>query len=118
MDKIFITGLKAQSLIGCYDWEREARQPLFIDVELTGDWRLAAKSDNLSDALDYAAISKRLVALCEQGRFQLLEALAEFLSDSLFEEYPIWGLRLRIVKPSAVADADDVGIVVERSTGQ
>ncbi len=118
MDKIFINGLKAQSLIGCYDWERKARQPIFIDVELTGDWRLAAKTDNLKDALDYAAIAKRLVELCEKGRFQLLEALAEFLSDSLLEEYPILGLRLRIVKRSAVADADDVGIIVERGAGQ
>jgi dihydroneopterin aldolase len=32
MDTVFITGLKATSVIGCYDWERDIRQTLVIDL--------------------------------------------------------------------------------------
>ena len=77
MDTVFISGLKASSVIGCYDWERDIRQTLVIDLELKADFARAAETDALADALDYAAISNRVIALCDESRFQLLEALAE-----------------------------------------
>ena len=58
-DTVFIRGLKASSVIGCYDWERDIRQTLVIDLELKADFTRAAQSDALEDALDYAAISQR-----------------------------------------------------------
>jgi dihydroneopterin aldolase len=42
MDTVFITGLKAASVIGCYDWERDIRQTLVIDLELQADFGRAA----------------------------------------------------------------------------
>ena len=76
-DTVFIRGLKAVSVIGCYDWERDIRQTLVIDLELKANFTRAAQSDALEDALDYAAISQRVIAVCDASRFQLLEALAE-----------------------------------------
>ena len=51
-DTVFIKGLKAASVIGCYDWERDIRQTLVIDLELKSDFTRAAQSDALNDALD------------------------------------------------------------------
>ena len=73
MDTVFIKGLKAASVIGCYDWERDIRQTLVIDLELKADFARAAQTDALDDALDYAAISQRVIAACDAARFQLLE---------------------------------------------
>ena len=42
MDTVFIKGLKAASVIGCYDWERNIRQSLVIDLELRADFTRAA----------------------------------------------------------------------------
>ena len=105
MDTVFISGLKATSVIGCYDWERDIRQTLVIDLELKADFARAAETDALADALDYAAISKRVIAVCDESRFQLLEALAEF---------SIARLKMTITKPGAVAAADGVGVVISR----
>ena len=80
MDTVFILGLRATSVIGCYDWERDIRQTLVIDLKLKADFARAAETDALTDALDYAAISKRVIAVCDESRFQLLEALAEHLA--------------------------------------
>jgi len=113
-DTVFIKGLKAASVIGCYDWERDIRQTLVIDLELKSDFTRAAQSDALNDALDYAAISKRIIAACEASRFQLLEALAEHLASLLLAEFSIERLRMTITKPGAVPEAEGVGVVVDR----
>lgn len=114
MDTVFITGLKATSVIGCYDWERDIRQTLVIDLELQADFSRAAATDALEDALDYAAISQRVIAACDASRFQLLEALAEHLATLLLAENAISRLRMTITKPGAVSEAEGVGVVIER----
>ena len=114
MDTVFIKGLKAASVIGCYDWERDIRQTLVIDLELKADFARAAETDALADALDYAAISNRVIVVCDQSRFQLLEALAEHLATLLLAEFSIAGLRITMTKPGAVEAADGVGVVIKR----
>ena len=114
VDTVFIKGLKAASVIGCYDWERDIRQTLVIDLELKADFSRAADTDALEDALDYAAISQRIISVCEASRFQLLEALSEHLARLLLAEFAITGLRLTINKPGAVSEAETVGVVIER----
>jgi len=114
MDTVFIKGLKAASVIGCYDWERDIRQTLVFDLELKADLTRAAQTDALEDALDYAAISQRVIAVCDASRFQLLEALAEHLASLLLEEFNVAGLSMTITKPGAVSDAVGVGVVISR----
>ena len=114
MDTVFIKGLKAASVIGCYDWERDIRQTLVFDLELKADCTHAAQTDALEDALDYAAISQRVIAVCDASRFQLLEALADHLATLLLAEFDIAGLRITITKPGAVSEADGVGVMITR----
>lgn len=114
MDTVFIKGLKAASVIGCYDWERDIRQTLVFDLELEADFTRAAQTDALEDALDYAAICQRVIAVCDASRFQLLEALADHVATLLLAEFDISGLRMTISKPGAVSEADGVGVVIAR----
>ena len=114
MDTVFIKGLQAASVIGCYDWERDIRQTLVFDLELRADFARASQTDALEDALDYAAISQRVITVCAESRFQLLEALAEHLATLLLAEFAITGLRMTVTKPGAVAEADGVGVVIQR----
>ena len=114
MDTVFIKGLQAASVIGCYDWERDIRQTLVVDLELRADFARASQTDALEDALDYAAISQRVITVCAESRFQLLEALAEHLASLLLAEFAITGLRMTVTKPGAVAEADGVGVVIQR----
>ena len=113
-DTVFVKGLKAACVIGCYDWERDIRQTLVIDLELKSDFTRAAQTDALEDALDYAAISQRVIAVCEGSRFQLLEALAEHVASIVLAEFSIERLRMTITKPGAVAEAEGVGVVIDR----
>ena len=113
-DKLFILGLRAEAVIGCYDWERDIRQPLEFDIELATNSAKTAATDAIEDALDYAQISKRVIEETEASAFQLNETLAEHLASMILREFGVRWLQLRVMKPTAVPDADGVGLVIER----
>jgi len=110
---VYIKGLRAHAVIGVYDWERHIRQTLVLDLELASDTTRAAASDQIADALDYAALSRRVLALVEGSEFQLIETLADAVASMITREFAVPWLRLRLSKPGAVAEAEDVGVVVE-----
>lgn len=105
-----IRGLEPEAVIGCYDWERKIKQRLMIDLAMTTDFKAAAESDDLPDALDYAAISEQVISFVEKAEFQLLEALAVAIARDIFKTWPISQLRVDIDKPGAVPTASSVGV--------
>lgn len=114
MDTVFIRELRVDTVIGVYDWERSVRQTLLLDLEMAWDNRPAAAGDRLDAALDYAAVSERIMAYLAQQRFQLIETLAERVAELVLAEFGVPWLRLRVCKPGAVAAARDVGVLIER----
>ena len=107
---VTIKGLEPETVIGCYDWEREIKQRLVIDLAMTTDFSAAAKSDDLPDALDYAAISEHVMSFVEGTNFQLLEALSAAIATEIFQNWPVAQLRIDIDKPGAVKTASSVGV--------
>jgi len=116
MDTVYIEGLKTDAVIGVYDWERSIRQTLVLDLELASDNRAAAATDGIADAMDYDAISKRILAYVQASEFELIETLAERVADIVLTEFNIPWLRLKLGKPGAVAEANDVGVIIERGS--
>ena len=105
-----IKGLEPCAVIGCYDWERTLKQPLVIDLAMTTDFSAAVQSDDLPDALDYAAISQHIISFVEGTEFQLLEALSAAIANELFKNWPITQVQIDIEKPGAVKTASSVGV--------
>ena len=113
-DVVFIRGLQLDTVIGVYDWEREVRQRLLVDVEMAWDLGRAAASDKVDHALNYAAVSQRLREVAAHERCLLIERLADRLAATIVEEFDVPWLRLRLCKPGAVSEAADVGLIIER----
>ena len=116
MDLVYIKGLKTDAVIGVYDWEREIRQTLVLDLELASDNRAAAATDGIAEAVDYDAISKRILAYVQASEFELIETLAERVAEIVLTEFNIPWLCLKLGKPGAVAEAEDVGVIIERGS--
>jgi 7,8-dihydroneopterin aldolase/epimerase/oxygenase len=114
VDRIFITALAADAIIGIYDWEREVRQRLEIDLEMQVDLSAAIASDALEDTLNYKSVAKRVLALVQESRFGLVEALAGEIARIVLAEFPVVRVRVTVHKPGAVRHARDVGVVIER----
>lgn len=113
-DIVFIRELRADTIIGVYDWERSVRQTVVLDLELAWDNRPAAAADDLQYALDYAALSTRILAFIEGSEFQLIETMAEQVAEIVMTEFSVPWLQLRLCKPGAVQQARDVGVLIER----
>ncbi len=114
MDIVYIRELEVETIIGIFDWERERRQIVSIDLDLGFDIRAAAASDQIADALDYKAISHRVRDFVAASEFQLVEALAEAIAGIVLAEFPVGWLRLRVGKPGAVTGSRDTGVIIER----
>ena len=114
MDIVYIRDLRIETVIGIYDWEREIRQTVSLDLEMTNDNRKAASTDSIEDTLNYKAVAKRLIQFVGESEFQLVETLAERCAEIVLEEFQVSWLRLRMSKPSAVTGSRDVGVLIER----
>ena len=115
MDIVFVHGLRVDAVIGIWDWERQFKQTLVIDLDLGTDIRAAAASESIDDTIDYKSVSKRVARLAEEGAFQLVETLAERIASLLLEDFALPWVRVKVNKKSAVRQARDVGVLIERT---
>jgi len=114
-DLVLIEGLEVRTVIGIYDWERDIRQTVRLDLEMAWDISKAGQSDNIADTLDYKAVSKRLIDYVEASNFGLIEALAESCATIILTEFHVPWLRLKMSKPGAVRGSENVAVLIERS---
>jgi len=114
MDIVYIRDLQIETIIGIYDWEREVRQTISLDLEMGADIRQAAASDDILHTLNYKAVAKRLIAFVEESQCLLVERLAEEISTIVLGEFDVPWLKLRLSKPGALRGSKDVGIIIER----
>lgn len=114
MDIVFLRGLRIETVIGIYDWEKSIKQPVVLDIEMAADVARAAKTDRIDDAVDYKAVAKRLKEFVSAGRFELVETLAERCAEIVRHEHGVPWVRLSVNKVGAVTDAEGVGVIIER----
>ena len=117
LDIIFIEALRVETVIGVYDWERRIRQPVIIDLEMGTDIAQAAASDDVVDALDYKAVSKRVQQVVAESSFFLVETLTERVATLVLDEFSVPWVRVRLNKVGALRGAAGVGVVIERRRG-
>ena len=113
-DRVLLRGLALYSVIGVYAWEREVRQRLLLDLDMACSTAAAAASDDVGDALDYAAVAHRVRDFAAQAQCRLIEKLAEELAQFILREFAVSRVRLQLRKPGAVIEAEDVGVMIER----
>ena len=114
MDIIFLRDLKIETVVGIYDWERQIKQTVILDLEMATNVSKAAASDKIEDALNYKAIAKRLISFVGDSEFELIETLAENIANIILAEFNVTWLRLSLNKIGAVRYARDVGVIIER----
>lgn len=114
-DQIFVQSLQLDASVGVFEWEKKIRQSLIFDLELFTDFRIAAQSDAIADAVDYAAVCEQIKQVLAMDHYQLLERLAEVIVQTLFEQFSVERIVLSVHKPGAVPNTQSVGVKVDRS---
>ena len=105
-----IKNLRLRTIIGIFDWERQSKQDVILNIEFEFDGTKAADSDDIEDTVDYKALTKCIISEVEQSRFYLLEKLANHVLSIIMENPKVQRAVVEIDKPRALRFADSVSI--------
>jgi dihydroneopterin aldolase len=93
-----LEGLEVFGRHGVLDEERRDGQTFLYDVRLeVGD---AARSDRIEDAVDYREVADCVREVSDSRRFDLLEALAASVAETILDRFQVDHVRVRVRKPS------------------
>ena len=113
-DLVYLHGIKCDATIGVWAWEKAIQQTITLDIDLACHTKPPAENDDLSLALDYQAIAKRVQEFTKSSQFELIETLAERIATLILNEFSTPWVRVRLDKGQAVPGVKNVGVVIER----
>lgn len=115
-DRLIIERLEFQGYCGITEAEREAPQPMAVDLELSLDMAPAAAMDDLSRTVDYITVTERVLAIAQTQRFHLLETMAERMAQAVLSEFPVAAVTLwvRKLKPPVKGVRESTGAKITR----
>ena len=115
MDTMVIAGLRCTAHIGCKEEERALPQALVVTTTLKLDTREAAATDDLEKTVNYARLSKAIVAACEASVCRLIETLAANLAHLCLDfDARVAEATVEVRKPAGLPNGDYAAIIVTR----
>ena len=88
MDRITLSSMRYEGLIGATREERVFPQMLEVDLAVEADLSVATTSDALDDTVDYSTLIQLTERIVEHSSFTLLEGLAGALAKGALEASP------------------------------
>lgn len=120
MDKVFVAGLELEAKHGYYDEERQMGNRFRFDVTVSTHTKDAAKSDDLDETVDYAAVAGLVKKAADGPSAKLVETLAARIADSVLERFgSAEKVRVRVAKldPPGTEGAEQAGVEISRERG-
>ena len=109
LDCISLSSMSIDCIVGVYRHEREAPQPLLIELHLYLDTRPATADAGIEGTVDYARIAGEIYFLLQSCRFRMLEHAANALARYLLapptrdtHRAQIQAVTVRLEKPRAL----------------
>ncbi len=121
VDKLSLSGLSVDCIVGVYPSERDQPQPLGVSLDLYLDTRPAARDAKLLETVDYARLWGEVRFVLQASRFLLLESAAEAVARYILApttvDAPHGAVRevtVRLSKPRALAGAGMPTLEIQR----
>jgi len=117
VDRIELRGLRLLGVHGALAEEQSRAQPFEADLDVEVELASAARSDDLSDTVDYAALVEAMARVVESERYALLEALAERMAEvALVDERVLTvTVAIRKLRPPVASDLQTAGVRITRT---
>ena len=115
-DELSVRGIECWGHHGVFDHERRDGQTFVIDLTLGLDTAAAAAKDDLRETVDYGSLVGSVKAAVETDPVDLIETLAQRISDVCLSEDRVEWVRVTVHKPDAPIDATfaDVALTITR----
>ena len=105
MDRITLSSMRYEGVIGATEEERVFPQMLEVDLEIETDLAVASATDALADTVDYGPLVALTERTVEGSTFTLLEGLAGALATSVLATSPaIAAVTVRVRKLAVPMD--------------
>lgn len=111
--EIKIENLKLRTVVGIFEWEKEVKQDVVINVYMHIDGNLAAATDNIEDTVDYKRITKDIINHVEENSFNLIEKIAGDIANLVMNDNRIKKTVVKVDKPGALRFADSVSVTYQ-----
>ena len=109
MAKIRVKNLLIRTYIGFNPEELVNKQDVLINYEIETDIpKEAMEADEPEGIFDYKSITKKIIALVQEGRFKLLEVLTQKILDLIMEDDKVIRAKVEVDKPHALRFAESV----------
>lgn len=95
---IRIKNLKLESFVGVYDWEKKHKRTLVFNVAIEVDDEASAKSDKISDTVDYDKIIAKIKDYVANNYCHLIEKMAGDILDLIMQDQRIKECSLEVDK--------------------
>jgi dihydroneopterin aldolase len=86
--------------VGCTEEERLVTSSIVIDVDMWADLEPAARSDDITAAVDYRRAYEVIASVGSSREFNLLEALAGRVAGELMKTFDLHMVTVRARKPN------------------
>lgn len=116
MDILFLRDFRLELIIGLYEWERKAPQPVMIDLEIGLYDHRAGHTDDVADTIDYGKVAERIMEVTASREIRLVETLGEIIADLVRHEFGAPWVRVAVRKLAIRRDVKELGIIVERGS--
>ena len=108
---IEIVGLKADTIIGVPDEERDSPQSVSIELRFKPTKGLKNLGDNIEQTVDYYLVTQIIKKICASGQRKLIETLAEDIIAQLKRDFDLEEISLRI-KKFILSETEFVSVVM------
>ncbi len=113
--KLFLRRLEVWVHIGVHDFEKDAAQRIWIDVDLYVLYASSTpQADRIDEVVDYDFVRAVVAERIQQGHIGLQETLCDDLVQRLLKNPGIQAVRLSTCKPDVYPDCEAVGVEVFR----
>lgn len=112
---MFIRDMVLEGQIGIYKHEIGKTQRVCINVDMAVREGGKSRSDRLDDVVDYGVVADKIRAMVASGHVNLVETLAERIADICLSDPRVDAVRVRVEKLDIFADAESVGVEIERA---
>jgi dihydroneopterin aldolase/2-amino-4-hydroxy-6-hydroxymethyldihydropteridine diphosphokinase len=105
------------ALVGVLPHEREAEQPVQVDIDLEVDLAEAGLTDNLVDTANYGAIAEAVSEVVRMSSDVLLERLVARIAERClqFDHVEVADVRLTKLRPPIAENLDSTAVRIVRS---
>jgi dihydroneopterin aldolase len=106
MIEITLERIRVDAIIGVYEFEKEATQPLFVTVSMTLEHDTSAQTDDLKDTCDYDQVIACIDDVVNLKPFELIEAFGKAVKDRVEALENVDSATVLVEKPNAVPRAE------------